>query len=130
MRSQSGKKFLISTTVKFPIRNLDFDLQSMSNWKWKTKFDTSIIFSNQSVTTQVQVQFRKLLLLAILIFWYFDALIFFDIFLNNCPRFSQRCFFNSNFQVAHMRSFHHIFFCVEAKKWSHWQNLYWKSTSH
>ena len=35
---------------------------------------------------------------------------YFDIFFNNCPRFSQRCFFNSNFQVAHMRSFHQIFF--------------------
>ena len=46
---------------------------------------------------------------------------YFDIFFNNCPRFSQRCFFNSNFQVAHMRYFHHIFSCIQAKKWSHWQ---------
>ena len=33
---------------------------------------------------------------------------FFDIFFNNYPGFSQRCFFNSNFQFARMRSFHHI----------------------
>ena len=31
--SQSGKKILISTTVKFPIRNLNNDLQNISNWK-------------------------------------------------------------------------------------------------
>ena len=63
---------------------------------------------------------------------YFDMLIFwyFDIFFNNWPRFSQRYFLNSDFQVAHMPSFHHIFICVKAKMWSHWQNLYWKSTSH
>ena len=29
--SQSGKKILISTTVKFPIRNLNNDLQNISN---------------------------------------------------------------------------------------------------
>ena len=51
-----------------------------------------------------------LLLLAILIFWYFD------IFFNNCPRFLQRCFFNSNFQVAHMRSFHHYTFLLPKAK--------------
>ena len=55
-------------------------------------------------------------ILQVTVIGYVDILIFFDIFFNNCPRFSQRCFFNSNFQVAHMRSFHHIFFCVEAKK--------------
>ena len=61
---------------------------------------------------------------------YFDILIFFEIFFNNCPRFSQRRFFNLHFQVAHMCSFHQFFFCVKAKMWSHWQNHYWKSTSH
>ena len=30
---QSGKKFLISTTIKFPIRDLNYDLQNVSNWK-------------------------------------------------------------------------------------------------
>ena len=33
LSSQSGKKFLISTMVKFPIRNLNLDLPSISNWK-------------------------------------------------------------------------------------------------
>ena len=47
---------------------------------------------------------------------YFDILIFFDIFFNNCPHFSQRRFFNLNFQVAHMCSFHQIFFLYWSQK--------------
>ena len=70
--SQSGKKFLISTTVKFPISNLNHDLQNISNWKQRTKFYTSMIFSNQWVTKQVHLPHLMLLLLPILIFWYFD----------------------------------------------------------
>ena len=46
----------------------------------------------------------------ILLFWYFDILF------NNCLHFSQRCFFNSSFQFAHMRFLCHIFFSVSKPK--------------
>ena len=46
----------------------------------------------------------------ILLFWYFDILF------NNCPHFSQRCLFNSNFQVVHMCFLCHIFFSVSKPK--------------
>ena len=49
---------------------------------------------------------------------YFDFLLFwyFDILFNNCPHFSQGCFFNSNFQVAHICFLCHIFFSVSKPK--------------
>ena len=46
----------------------------------------------------------------ILLFWYFDILF------NNCLHCSQRCFFNSSFQFAHMRFLCHIFFSVSKLK--------------
>ena len=50
-------------------------------------------FLKQQVTTQVYPPH-------VMIFWHFL----------NYFRFSQRsCFLNSNFQVVHMRSFHHVF---------------------
>ena len=57
----------------------------------------------------------------VIVIGYFDILLlfsfwYFDIFFNNCARFSQKCFLNSNFHVAHMRSFYHTFSVSKPKK--------------
>ena len=119
---QSGKKNLISTKIP----DQEFKSWSIKYLKLKIKSRSWYIhdfFKPVSKSAISTSPFNAAVLgyFDILIFWYFD------IFFNN---FSQTCFFNSNFQVAHMRYFHHIFFCVEAKRWSHWQNIYWKSTSN
>ena len=94
--------YKISQTLKLEVKN--------KSWSIHNFFE--LVSNNASSTLPFNAT----------VIGYFDILIFwyFEIFFNNCPRFSQRCFFNSNFQVAHMRFFHHIFFCVEAKMWSHW----------
>ena len=125
--SQSGKKNSNQHYGKIP--DQEFKLWSTKYLKLKIRSKSWYIYNffepvsnNESSTSPFYA--TVIGNFDMLIFWYFD------IFFNNCPRFSQRYFLNSDFQVAHMPSFHHIFICVKAKMWSHWQNLYWKSTSH
>ena len=115
--SQSGRKFLINTTVKFQVRNLNM-IYKISQTENKEQKMIHPWFFQTSNSTQVCLSHLMLLLLAILIFWYFDT------FVGNCSCFSQRCLLNSYFHVAHMCSFLHFFFCFKAKKWSYRQNLY------
>ena len=107
--SQSEKRILISTTVKLPIRNLNHHLQNISNWKLGIHLWFFGTWSNNASSTS---PFNATFIgyFDILLFWYFDILF------NKCPHFSQKCFFNSNFQVGQMRFLCHVFFLCQSQK--------------